>query len=156
MNTMADLTEEDLRRIGRNRKETSARRSAAERVLRLMEAPDLADFAGLLRGENNLEDLRAMGVNTEAVKKFKQKTRRVPIGEGETEEVIEREIELYDRAGSDFDRVLDRTAGKPAQAIQITGENGGPVQIAYDLSKLSKEELLTLRQISAKAMPEPA
>lgn len=113
-----DVSEEDLRTLSKDPKCTWSKRTAANRMLRTLERGDIADFAGLLRGENNLEDLRAMGINTEVVKKLKQKTRIVPIGNGATEEVIEREVELFDRAGVDFDRVCDRTVGKPNQTIQ--------------------------------------
>jgi hypothetical protein len=115
------LTEKELRKIARDQSLPWTRRAAANRILRTLEAPDLADFAGLLRGENSLEDLRAMGVNTEAVKRFKQRTRKQMSGHGEeaeVEEVIDREIELYDRSGEDFDRVTNHTDGHPTQNIK--------------------------------------
>lgn len=118
-----DLTLVQLRQIARDPKVGCQRRTAAERVIRTMEAGDLADFAGLLKGENNLEDLRAMGVNTEVIKKIKQKTRKV-VGQDEVEELVEREIELHDRAGADFDRVCDRTEGKPKQSMTHDGDIG--------------------------------
>jgi hypothetical protein len=45
----------------------------------------------------------------------------VPVGDGETEEVIDREIELHDRAGTDFDRIIDHTDGKATQRTEISG-----------------------------------
>jgi hypothetical protein len=112
-----DVTEEKLRRITKDPKAPWSKRTAALRMLRSLETGDIADFAGFLRGENNLEDLRAMGISTEVIKKFKQKTRVVPKGDGEVEEVIDREIELHDRSGDDFDRILDRTIGRPVQEV---------------------------------------
>jgi len=55
------------------------------------------------------------------VRRLKQKTRKVPIAgkDGVVEEIIEREIELYDRGGADFDRILDRTEGKPKQSVDM-------------------------------------
>lgn len=123
-------TEKAIRKIAKDVKAPWPKRAAANRILRTMEAGDLSDFAGLLRGENTIEDLRAMGVNTEVVKRFKQKTRIVPKGEGKVEEVIEREIELHDRAGIDFDRVLDRTLGKPSQPVEHAGKEGGAIEHA--------------------------
>lgn len=117
----ANLTEDEVRRIARDKKAPMNRRAAAERYLRLIEAGDIADFAGLLRGENQIEDLRGMGINTEVVKKFKQKTRKVAVGDGEVEEVIYREIELHDRAGTDFDRIAEQTGGKPVQPTEHSG-----------------------------------
>lgn len=122
LNIFADqnLTEKALRKIARDPVVPWPKRAAAHRVVRMLESGDLADFSGLLRGENNLEDLRGMGINTEVIKKLKQKTRVVPTGDGSSEEIIEREIELHDRAGLDFDRVFDRTEGRPSQAVDLT------------------------------------
>lgn len=140
MNQMIGKTEAEVRLMARNKKSPLYKRIACERILRSIEAGDLADFAGLLKGENNLEDLRGMGINTEVIKKLKQKTRRVPTGNGdETEELIEREIELHDRAGSDFDRIIDRTLGKPAQSVDVTS-NGKQVAVKI-LSGVSMDEI---------------
>ena len=132
----ADLSELDIRKIARDKSLPWSRRAAAERMLRTLETGDIADFAGWQRGENNLEDLRAMGINTEVVKKIKQKTRKVPIpgGKGEIEEIVEREIELHDRAGADFDRVMDRTLGKPTQAMDLTSD-GKSISFAFVVAK---------------------
>jgi hypothetical protein len=134
-----DLTEQDLRRIARDQSLPWTRRAAANRILRTLEAPDLADFAGLLRGENSLEDLRAMGVNTEAVKRFKQRTRKQMVGHGEeaeVEEVIDREIELYDRSGEDFDRVTNHTDGTPKGTVDQTIHVPAGIEITTPLSNL--------------------
>lgn len=125
-----DLDEASLREIARDRKSGWTKRAAANRAIKTMENPDLSDFAGLLRGENRLEDLRAMGINTDVVKKFKQKTRRVPTGEGATEEVIDREIELYDRSGVDFERVVNHTDGSPIQTVKADVHSDAPTDKA--------------------------
>lgn len=124
-----DLNEQKLRRIARDPGEHPNRRTAAVQFLRSFEAPDMADFAGLLRGQDNLEDLRKSGFNTEAIKKIKQKTRLVPKsdGDGTVEELVEREIELYDRAGQNFDRVVEHTAGRARQSVEVMGKDGGPI-----------------------------
>src|SRR4051812_2048277 len=62
-----ELTENDLRRIARDSEQPWTRRAAAERVLRTLEAGDLADMEPWLRGERSLVDLRSRGVNTEVV-----------------------------------------------------------------------------------------
>jgi hypothetical protein len=46
--------------------------------------------------------------------KVKTKTYKDPSTESPVTET-EREIELFDRAGEDFDRIIDRTVGKPTQ-----------------------------------------
>ena len=38
---------------------------------------------------------------------------------GSRDSLIDREIELHDRAGVDFDRISDRTEGKPKQTLDI-------------------------------------
>jgi hypothetical protein len=111
-----DLNEAQVRKIARDKSLPWTRRAAAERILRTLEAGDLADMEPALRGEKDLTTLRSEGVNTEIVKKIKVKTRVTPDGE----EVIEREMELHDRAGADIDRILDRTEGKPAQSVDHT------------------------------------
>jgi len=108
MNAMAeaDLTETQLRTIARGKNEPWPRRAAAERILRTLEAGDLADFQTVIAGEKTLAELRDEGVNTELVKKVK------PVEHGV-------EIELFDRAGGDVDRIMDRTEGKPKQTREI-------------------------------------
>lgn len=127
-----DLTEAELRKIARNPETGWTKRAAAERILRTLEHGDISDFAGVLRGENNIEDLRAMGVNTEVVKKLKTKSRKQKVEDGEVEEIIEREIELHDRAGQDFDRVVNHTAGNPVQPIEA--EVKGDLNITQDVT----------------------
>jgi len=44
--------------------------------------------------------------------------------------------------------VIDRAYGKPAQATELTGPNGGPLQtVAVDLSGLTLEELRKLAKL---------
>lgn len=155
-----ELCENDLRKIGRDKSSPWSKRTAAERMLRTLEAGDISDFSGLLKGENNLEDLRGMGINTEVVKKLKQKTRVVPKGDGKVEEVIEREIELHDRAGNDFDRIMDRTEGKPKQGVEVTGRDGAPIQsevkhkVAFDYDSFTQKfDHFAGRNGSATATP---
>lgn len=132
------LTEPDLRAIAKDKSVPWAKRAAAERALRTIEAPDLADFEDFVSGSVSLEDLRAKGIDTGVIKKVKERrqvTRSVESGKA-LEETVTREIELHDRAGEDFDRVSDRTDGKPAQSKTVThqGPGGGPVEIEGRLS----------------------
>lgn len=118
------LKESDLRKIARDKAEPWPRRAAAERVLRTMEAGDLADMQAWLDGEADLKGLRRGGINTEVIKraKIKRKIVYVDKNSGETTEVEEREIELHDRAGLDFDRIADRTEGKPTQRLEVDAQ----------------------------------
>jgi hypothetical protein len=118
-------TERELRAIARDPSVEWAKRTAAERMIRTLEAGDLADFQPYLAGEKSLEELRAAGVNTELVKKAKVKVRTHDDGTTETE----REVELFDRAGVDFDRVLDRTEGKPRQVMEIESAGVAPTVV---------------------------
>ena len=86
-------------------------------MLRAMECGDMADFEGLLNGETTLQELRDSGVNTEVVKRIRQRKRTVSTDD-RSEETIEHEIELHDRAGADFDRVVEHTDGRPRQTLE--------------------------------------
>ena len=111
INTLAasGMDETGIRRVARDKSLPWTKRAAAERILRTLESGDIADFSKVLKGEKTLEELREEGVNTEAVKRYK-------VGrDGVT-------LELHDRAGNDFDRIMDRTDGKPYQSVEITGE----------------------------------
>lgn len=156
-NAMRDLTEKQLRRVARLKSEPADRRAAAERLLRMLESPDLADFQTLIDGEETIPQLKRRGVPTELIKKFKRRTRNIPNGEGAPIIEVEVEIELHDRSGEDFDRVMDRTHGKPLQAIEYSGPDGGPIESnTVDLSVLSFEELDNLHLIAAVAKARSA
>lgn len=127
-----DFTEAQIRRIARDKRSPWTKRAAAERVLRTLEAGDLADFQPYLEGTKTLEDLRDDGLNTELVKKGKTTVRTDKDGT----ETQTREIELHDRSGADFDRIADRTEGKPTQRMEMEG-TGVPlaVQIVTPMTK---------------------
>ncbi len=83
-----ELTRDDL--IGIAKADKNPNRSvAAIRYLHSLEYADLSDFDEFMAGEKKLKELRDAGVNTALVKKVNQKSRVVPIGDGETEEIIE-------------------------------------------------------------------
>jgi hypothetical protein len=103
-------TEDELRKIARGKANPWPMRAAAERVLRAIESADLADFEELVEGTKRLTQLRSEGVNTAVVKKIK------PCGERGFE------IELHDRSGVDFDRIIDRTDGRPTTAVEAEVE----------------------------------
>lgn len=50
--------------------------------------------------------------------------------------------------------LLDRAYGKPKQSTELTGAEGGPVQVeGIDMSRLSDEELTQLRELLTRAGP---
>lgn len=110
-----DLIEAQIRRIARDKRAPVTKRAAAERLLRTMESGDLADLEPYLDGSKTLEELRKSGVNTEVVKKAKARTWTNRDGVV----IVERELELHDRSGVDFDRVCDRTDGRPTQRLEM-------------------------------------
>jgi hypothetical protein len=112
-----ELTELQVRRIARDKKAPLLKRAAAERMLRMVEAGDLADLEPYLDGSKTLAELRKAGINTEVVKKAKA-TRRT---DEKGVEVETRELELHDRAGEEFDRICDRTDGRPTQRMEVEG-----------------------------------
>lgn len=137
INSLANrgLTAAELKRIARNPKNAWTRRAAAERILRTLEAPDLADFQDAVDGVSDLRSLRKDGLNTEVVKRMRCKTRTIPGRNGDEPTVeVEREIELHDRAGDDFDRIVEQTDGKPSQPIQHGGtiETSTTLKITFD------------------------
>lgn len=121
------LTEAQLRRIARDPKAPMVKRMAADRMVRGV-MPPLADFQKLVSGESTLEELEKDGVDTAVVKKLKE---RQELGkEGETVSVT-REIELHNLAGEEFDRIADRTDGKPTQAVDVSGSLGLPATVEF-------------------------
>lgn len=53
--------------------------------------------------------------------------------------------------------LLNRVHGKPRQALEHTGADGGPIEVArsVDLRKLSDSELEQLEELLTRASPEP-
>lgn len=49
------------------------------------------------------------------------------------------------------ERLLDRVYGKPRQAVEHTGADGGPMEVSSDLSRLSIEEKRALLALLEKA-----
>lgn len=131
-NILQGMTELEVRAIARDKSAPVFKRAAAERWLRSIEVCDIADFQAVLQGGESaktLEQLRREGVNTEVVKKLKY-------GKDGPE------IELHDRSGEDFDRICDRTDGKPTESLNIAGAGGAPlsVEIITPMSRRTTEE----------------
>ena len=102
----AGLSREQLREIAEDGKDF-IRSAAALRALRMIEMGNISQFEPWLKGEKTMVELAAEGVNIDLVKKAKISDKGG------------REIELYDRSGADFDRVLDRTEGKAHQQTSV-------------------------------------
>jgi tRNA U55 pseudouridine synthase TruB len=117
-----DLTESHVRAIARNREAPWTMRAAALRILRTLEQPDMADFAAVLKGEKTLDELRKAGINTEMVKSASIGTQGI-------------RIELHDRSGEDFDRVVEKTDGKDTQRQEFVGAMPVSVQIVTPLTR---------------------
>jgi hypothetical protein len=77
-----------------------------------------------MEGKKTLDEMRFDGLNTEVVKKCKTKRRTIMAEGAPPVEELEVEIELFDRSGADFDRILDRTAGRARQVVDLRGEAG--------------------------------
>jgi hypothetical protein len=52
------------------------------------------------------------------------------------------------------EKLQDRAFGRPKQATEITGADGGPVEVSRDLSKLDDGELERLAELMAKVEPD--
>jgi hypothetical protein len=128
-----DLTVPELRAIAADEKLPALKRAAAERIVRMTERPNLADFADYIDGEVGIKDLAASGIDTAIVKKAKTRKRTYETQAGTSVTEVEREIELHDRSGEEFDRVCDRTEGRPTQAIDVSATNmPSAVKIIFD------------------------
>ncbi len=125
LNALQDTPEDELRRIASNKQESPIKRGAANRLLLFIERTDLADFEEVLDGAQSLKQVRESGINTEVLKKVKVKTRTIPGRNNEADTIeVEREIELHNRSGEEFDRICDRTDGKPNQRMTHDGDIG--------------------------------
>lgn len=136
LNSLAQrgLTAQGLKKIARDKRAPWTKRAAAERALRSIEYGDLADFDDYLTGEvSRLDELRKAGINTAVVKKAR--TKIIPT---ETGNIEEREVELYDRAGADFDRILDYTEGKPKNTLDIGGDL--PASITFNFPPIADDD----------------
>lgn len=49
-----------------------------------------------------------------------------------------------------IERMLDRAIGKAVQKTELSGNEGKPIEVNYDLSKLTVDELKQLREITTK------
>lgn len=127
---------EECRKRLRGKEISSNMRIALVRYVRMMEHPDVADFEPVLDGQKSLRELRTEGVDTAVVRKVKTKKRYIPNGDDPPVEEVEREIELYDRSGQEFDRVLDRTDGKPHESQEIE------VNVTVAAEQLSDQQLI--------------
>ncbi len=124
-----------LRKIADDEREEPARRAAAVRVLRMVEDPDLADFADAIEGGATLGELRDRGVPTRLIKRLKSKTRTLKGGKTLTT----REIELHDRSGEDFDRVIEQTDGRPRQTVAVESQMPLAIEIITPMRELAHE-----------------
>lgn len=122
-----ELDEDGLRAVARDKRMPPSKRAAATRLLHMIESSDLADYDDLCDGTTTLSKLREKGVNTAVVKKIK--TRRLYDKDGK-DTGVEREVELHNRTGEDFDRVLDRTVGRPTQ--EIVAHHDGSIRSLSD------------------------
>lgn len=119
-----DLTTAELRAIANDPNEKHRRAVAAQELVLMRERGDLADFEDVMRGNETLEDARRRGLNTSVLKKLKRKSKRVDYVSGSkdgdsVELEVECDIELHNRAGEALDRVMDRTNGRPTQAVRV-------------------------------------
>lgn len=131
------LTREQLAKIRDSRLAKVADVAAAVRLLRMMEDPDIAEYANLIDGSADLMTLRERGIDTRSIRKFKQRSRQVAVGDGNFETVIDREIELYDRSLADAKLVIEQTDGAPVGTVNVNAE----IMHRYEPPPVNKLEL---------------
>jgi hypothetical protein len=114
-----DVLEDELRKLARGRRVAPVKRIAAGLLLQALEHGDLADFDGLIFGEAQLEELRAIGIDTAVVKRFTRRIHTKIRRDGTVEKDVSVTIELHDRSGRAFDRIMDRTLGRATHRISL-------------------------------------
>lgn len=75
-----------------------------------------------------------------------------PDAKSEAKEVLKRLIKSAKEGNVQAQiAVLDRAYGKPKQSTELTGANGGPIDISFDVNKLSTDEAAALLDLIEKA-----
>lgn len=139
-NEMGELTVEDIQRIHNDPKSPANKVTAAQTWLDALTTGDMADFEDVFRLDKSLEQLRAEGIDTSCIKQF---VRRVsPDG------IVTHTISLKDAADKAIDRILDRTNGRPPQAVQVDTPN--PVGVRVHI--ITREEM---DQVEVVESPPP-
>jgi hypothetical protein len=141
------MTVQRLREIARDPKSHPIKAAAAKQLLQMSMHATLADFEEIDDGKS-LKELEMAGVPVELLRKRKKTEKSFTDRDGQTETTVTYELELHplEVAGNAYDRVSDRTTGKPKQAVELTGADGGPVQ-SIDLTKVTTEELNAIRAV---------
>ena len=134
INILANCEISELRKLAHDQSIPAAKQIAAQRLYRAAEDPDLADFETLTDGTQNPSDLRRQGVDTSVIRKCKSKRRTIPNGDDTPIVEIEMEIELHNRGGEEFDRVMENTHGKPGLAPDAPELAAGPPIVFFDAS----------------------
>lgn len=110
LSEFAGLRLDELRTIAADESAPWSRRAAADRMIRAIGVADVTQFEPWLSGRESLDELRARGVNLTGVAKLRVNT----WSNGGSA----REIEFV-HGGEEFDRITDRTAGKPTQRQEV-------------------------------------
>ena len=111
----AEMDRDALWRLAENAKTPTAKAIAANQALLARFPADLSDFEPFIDGARTLKQLKSDGVSTYGVKSCEVKRKRLVAGAGDAAqewEIEHRKIELHDRSGPAFDRVMDRTVGR--------------------------------------------
>ena len=112
------VLEDDLRKLARSRREKPVKRIAASLLLQALEHGDMADFNDLMFGETQLDELRARGIDTAVIKRFTRRVRTKTRRDGTVEKNVSVTIELHDRSGKAFDRIMDRSVGRARRRLR--------------------------------------
>lgn len=142
-----DVTEPQIRKIINDVKVPIPRRAAARRCLLLIENPDMADFATLIDGVETLEEVRSRGIDTSQIRKLKHKA--FTTEDGTTEKSCE--IELHDRSGENFDRICDRTNGRPRQELEVNTDGNLELRTADSRADAAAAMLNRLESVLSNA-----
>ena len=125
LNQMQELPYDEIEAVAKDKKAPAAKRAAAIQWIDILTgSASLEDFEAYVNGKKTLKQLAESGVAVRRLKKAKVSTAK--------DGAEQREIELSDTPAHAIDRVLDRTQGKPAQAVQHTGKGGGGIRVIIE------------------------
>lgn len=159
----AEMDRDQLWRIAEAAKTPTAKAIAANQALLARFPADLSDFEPYIEGESTLKQLKQAGVATYGVKSCEVKRKRLIVGAGDAAqewEVEHRKIELHDRSGPAFDRVMDRTQGGVTQRskaeVAVVHLNAGDLlaSVRGDLASFRRQAAPPARWSDADLLAE--
>lgn len=137
MNTLESATRSELQAIVDDPESPSARCIAAAQILAArMPIADPAAFQPYLDGTVDLKGLRALGVDTTAIKKLRKRRSEKRTKAGDVQVLESVSMELRPNGREDAAMILDYTDGKPTQRVELANVTPDPDAARQQLREL--------------------